>query len=145
MGEVKWLPNSDRVRCSWTVSRLRLLCVRIQSLVELSLPTFLSSCTGVLPLVSTILNNTVDKLALSSRKEGEYKSRKRDTKKFQTIQGNNIGGMKLSSKQKLLNSPLMALEISPEWKRFKTKNSMHDYMLSHRIILACLWMTDVFK
>lgn len=43
--------------------------IGIQSLVDLSLPTFLSSCTGVLPLVSIILNNSVDNLALSSLTE----------------------------------------------------------------------------
>lgn len=57
---------------------------------SLSLPTFLSSCNEVLPLVAI---NTDENLALSSWTEG-IQNGKQDTRKFPAMQRYNIGGMK---------------------------------------------------
>ena len=44
--------------------------IGIRSLLDLSLPAFISSCAGVKPLVSIILNIPVDSLALTSFNDG---------------------------------------------------------------------------
>uniref|UniRef100_A0A8D8ZUA8 Uncharacterized protein n=2 Tax=Cacopsylla melanoneura TaxID=428564 RepID=A0A8D8ZUA8_9HEMI len=44
--------------------------IGIRSFSDLSLPTFLSSCSGVMPLVSTILNKPVDNVVLNSWTQG---------------------------------------------------------------------------
>lgn len=83
-----------------------------RSQVDLSFPNFISSCTEVLPLVSVILNNTADSLALSFGTEviQEWETRNEEIPSNTKVQ-HQWDEIFLKNKNSEL-IPLMTLEIS---------------------------------